>query len=83
MLTKIYRVFCGCIAIELLLELSELFTLRTTKHLNDYWKSSALWEKNGFIIFTVVVIAMMYYLKPTEETYKLQEEMEELLNETL
>ena len=83
MLSKIYRVFCGCVIIEVLLELSELFSLRTTKNLDEYWRTSAMWEKNGFVIFTIVLVVMMWYLKPTEETYQLEEEMEELLNETL
>ena len=72
-----------CVILEFGLEISDLFTLRSSKNIDDYWKSSAMWERNNFVIYTVFLICMMWYLKPTEESYKLEEEMEELLNETL
>ena len=81
--TQIYKVFCMCVILEFGLEISDLFTLRSSKNIDDYWKSSAMWERNNFVIYTLFLICMMWYLKPTEESYKLEEDMEELLNETL
>jgi len=81
--TQIYKVFCMCVILNLVLEISDLFTLRSSKNIDEYWKSSAMWERNNFVIYTIFTVCMMWYLKPTEDSYKLEEEMEELLNETL
>lgn len=81
--TYIYKVFLVCVILNFALEISDLFTLRSTKNIDEYWKSSALWERNNFVIYTIFLVCMMWCLKPTEESYKLEEDMEVLLNETL
>jgi len=82
-LTQIYKVFCACVILNFVLEISDLLTLRSSKNIDEYWKSSAMWERNNFVIYTIFTICMMWYLKPTEDSYKLEQEMQELINETL
>ena len=80
---QIYQVFGVCVILDFILEISDLFTLRSSKNIDEYWKSSAMWERNHFVIYTIFLICMMWCLKPTKDSYKLEEEMAELLNETL
>lgn len=66
----------------IILDLSVLFTRRTTVNLDEYWKSLVLWENKEFIIWTFYTVVSMYILKPDEDSPKL-EEINHLLDETL
>ena len=82
MLRQIYYSFVFCIVLSILLELSQLFTLRYTKNIDKYWKSLALWENNNFIIWTFYTFILMVILRPTQNINQL-EEINKLLDETL
>lgn len=79
---SLFNWFIGCIVVAIILDLSVLFTRRTTANLDEYWKSLALWENKDFIIWTFYTVMSMYILKPDENSPKL-EEINHLLDETL
>ena len=65
----------------MLLELSQLFTRRSTVNLDLYWRSLSLWENNNFIIWTFYTMIIMWVLRPNERSPKL-EDTDKLLYET-
>ena len=77
-----YYSFVCCIAFGILCLLIETFTQRRGASRDYYWKTNAYWENYSFIIVTAYTGALMFILKPEENSHKLQD-IDELVDETL